>query len=447
MTAFLEPFAAEIRRLLGGEAEAFFAAMDAPHAPALRVNTLREGARALCEPFAGSPVIWCPSGHYVRAGTRPGHSIAHAAGCLYLQDASAMAPAMALAPAPGERVLDLCAAPGGKAGQMAAMLAGEGVLVANEPDGARAKILSGNLERLGAANALITCAPPEALAARWPGFFDAVLVDAPCSGEGMFRRDPKTLLEWRPGAPAGCAARQAAILTQAALLVRPGGRLAYSTCTFNELENERVIEAFLARHAEFAPLPFSLPGVGEAKAGMLRLWPHRLRGEGHFVALLRRTGEAMPRPLHMPPPHDRRAPRAQSVEQVLRLLMEAAGTPALQARLARFALHLEGDSLYARAPEAPDLLGLAAPRPGLRLCEISKDIVRPNHALAMAISPREAARAFEADEVQALRYLRGEALEADASGWTLVVHRGAPLGWAKGSDGALKNHLPKGLRQ
>ena len=287
---FPEGFIEEMRALLGAELDDFLAALEGEPALALRINPLRPGAHSAAAEFCGDPVPWAENGFYLRPGMRPGASLAHACGAFYLQEASAMLSAAALGARPGERILDLCAAPGGKTTQIAAAMRGRGVLVSNEPVPSRARILAENLERLGVVNAIAVCAYPEALAAHWPEWFDAVLVDAPCSGEGMFRREPAARAEWRPGAPAGCARRQAEILDRAAELLRPGGRLVYSTCTFNRLEDEGSVESFLQRHPEFSLEDFALPGAGRSEGGMLRAWPHRLRGDGHFVARLRKRG-------------------------------------------------------------------------------------------------------------------------------------------------------------
>ena len=260
-------FAASVGALLGDEFPAFLDALERPPALAMRVHRDCAAARE----FAVEPVPWARDAFYLKPGARPGASIAHACGAFYLQEASAMLPAAALQAAPGELVLDLCAAPGGKSSQIARDLAGDGVLVANEIDPARARALAGNLERLGVPNALVVSETPARLAAKWPGMFDAVLVDAPCSGEGMFRRDPNARAEWSPEAPAGCARRQRQILSEAARLVRPGGRLVYSTCTFNALENEGTVEAFLGARPDFSPRAFEIPGVGTSEHGMLRL--------------------------------------------------------------------------------------------------------------------------------------------------------------------------------
>ncbi len=420
-----------MRGLLGEEFEAFFAAMNEEAALALRLNALRDGAET---PRAGERIPWSPYGRYLCAedSIKTGSDIAHAAGVYYMQEASAQAPAEVLNPKPGEVVLDLCAAPGGKASQLAGKMGGCGALVANEIDFARAKALSGNLERLGVRNAAVTCESPDRLAGRWLDTFDAVLVDAPCSGEGMFRRDPDARNAWTPGSPAGCAARQAKILSSAARMVKPGGRLTYSTCTFNEFENEGAIREFLKAHPEFSPVDFALEGIGKSENGMLRLCPHKLRGDGHFVALLKRAGEAE----RADPRNPGRLPPA---------LLEALPGKWPEA-LHGWAAEDAGGMVDALPPEMPVLDGLKALRRGLRLCEM-RGYVKPDHALAMAFPPAFYDRRVVLEDEAAHAYLRGEALTLDApDGWSHVSWRGFPLGFGKMSQGTLKNHLPKGLR-
>lgn len=442
MNAYPQEFLDQVRQLLGGETPSFLEALDQPHVTSLRLNTLRRGAEEAAAPFTRGSVPWCPEGRYTQEGARPGLSPLHAAGAYYIQEASAMAPAMALCPQPGERVLDLCAAPGGKSSQLALALRGEGVLVSNEPDTARAKALSGNLERLGVVNAVVTNALPEQLSPRWEGFFDRVLVDAPCSGEGMFRRDPDARAQWNPASPAGCAARQAGILDHAARMLRPGGRLVYSTCTFNALENERTVENFLARHPEFFAEEFSLPGVGASQNGCLRLWPHRLRGEGHFVASLRKQGVAQTastaRGAALRPDKE--------VQRVMGLLCPQV-LPVWPERFRGLRLMMSGDSLWAIPECCPPLEGVRVLRSGLKVLRAGKNYVEPDHALAMALQMEEAARVQELDEAQAAALLRGETLDSAQSGWTLATFCGMPLGWGKASGGQLKNHVPKGLRR
>ena len=339
-------------------------------------------------------------------------------------------------------MLDLCAAPGGKSTQIAAALDGRGLLVSNDPEPARAKALAGNLERMGAANAVVVSALPQRLAEQWPEHFDAVLVDAPCSGEGMFRRDPASRSEWSPAAPAGCARRQAEILDQAARMLRPGGRLIYSTCTFNEPENEGSIRAFLSRHPEFSPEAFSLPGVGASADGMLRLLPHRVRGDGHFVSKLRKAEGARPA---RQSDAARVRPDRTADSCLERLTREVCSLPDFISGMRPLLL---GDRLYCQPRACPPLDGLRVISPGLCLLRVGRNHIEPEHALAMALPPECALRRAELDEDRAARWLRGEALPWNGEkGWSLALYAGLPLSWGKASEGMLKNHLPKGLRR
>ncbi len=444
-----QAFIENMRQMLGDETPAFLRALEAPAALALRLNPRRAGAEGLLEAYIDGAVPWEANGRYLLPDAKPGASIAHAAGALYLQEASAMASAAALDARPGERILDLCAAPGGKSTQIAAAMGDSGVLVSNDPALPRARILAGNLERLGVPNAIVVSETPARLAARWPEAFDAILVDAPCSGEGMFRRDPATRLAWNPAAPEGCARRQAEILDQAAKMLRPGGRLVYSTCTFNRLENEGSVLGFLARHPEFAPEDFELTGAGRSEGGMLRLWPHRLRGDGHFVSRLRKAGAPEGAPGVCEKKPDRAA--AALLEALRREI--PVERPAAQRPEGRGTLRLlperRGDWLVLIPADAPDTAGLRVVSPGLCAARIGRSHIEPAHALAMALPADLAPRRVELSDDLACAFLRGEALSAPAKarGWALVAWRGLPLGWGKAADGALKNHLPKGLRR
>ena len=436
---FRDAYVKEMKSLLGSAG--FFAyekAMEQPPQRALRYNLLfwPDGQPPFADAFASEKVPWAKGAFFLPEDARPGLSPLHEAGAFYLQEPSAMAPVSALAPLPGERVLDLCAAPGGKSTQIAALMQGEGVLVCNEPVFSRAQILSRNLERMGVANAVAVCALPEQLSPRFEGFFDRILVDAPCSGEGMFRRHPEAMDEWDADAPERCAARQSGILDSAAPMLRPGGRLVYSTCTFSRAENEEVIEAFLARHPDFSAAAFALPGLPAAPQGMLRLFPHEIRGEGHFVACLEREGDAAPLPAE-----------------------QTAGKPADGALLPPvFAegfcpsgtLLRQGDVLSALPPvDLSRLRGLQVLRAGLRLAQLRGSRSEPDHALAMALRPEQAARTFELTPEQAVLYQAGEALDLGdlPPGYTLLCCRGKSLGWGKQAGGLMKNHYPKGLRR
>ncbi len=434
-----EAFLAEIRSLLDGETDAFLAEMERPYAHTLRLNPFRENAEGAASAFTDDAVAWCPDGRYYKEDTRPGLSPLHFAGAYYIQEASAMAPAMALDVQPGDSVLDLCAAPGGKSGQLAAALRGEGLLVSNEPEPSRAKILSATMERLGVSNSIVVNSLPEKLSPILPGFFDRILVDAPCSGEGMFRRDPATRSEWTPASPSGCASRQAFILDHAAKMLRPGGRMAYSTCTFNRAENEETIAAFLERHPEFRPVSFSLPGVGKSENGGLRLWPHRLRGEGHFLALLEKTGEA-DRPSGKAKP----AKPDKEIQAAAKMLLDIA--PGLQPLLDRGEIVRAGEYLRLVPSGAPDMKGVKIVRQGLHLCRMGKNYVEPDHALAMALHPSDVSLAREVTDEEALPLLTGETLPCEDRGWLMFTYKNMPLGWGKASGGIAKNHIPKGLR-
>ena len=430
-------FKAMIEKMLGDEAPAFFDSLEEKPSLALRINPLRENAAAIAGEYMDAPVPWEALGRYLRENVRPGAGIAHAAGAYYLQEASAMVSAAILNAQPGERILDLCAAPGGKSSQAAAYLAGEGLLVSNEPESSRAKVLASNLERLGVSNAVVVNHYPDALAKRWPAYFDAIICDAPCSGEGMFRREPEARGEWNPASPAGCARRQAEILDRAAELLRPGGRLIYSTCTFNEDENEGSIAAFLERHPDFAPEDFVLPGAGASKNGCIRIWPHRLRGDGHFAAKLRKAGDASLPPAPVIKPDRENAGLIARLEGEICALEEN-----MKASILR-----QGDYLLALPAECPDLKGIKVVSAGVRLLRIGKNYIEPEHALAMALRPEQAKRRMELSDGEAVRYLSGEALPYEGEkGWTLITWKSMPLGWGKASNGQMKNHLPKGLR-
>ena len=456
-----QTFCEKMRALLGAEYEEFLEALDRPRAVGLRLNPLKLGQetvpapgsadplslpalRAQLSAFNLSPVPWESAGYYYDPQTRPGLHPFHDAGVYYLQEPSAMAPAALLDPRPGERILDLCAAPGGKTTQIAGRMRGRGLLVCNEIHPGRAKILSGNVERLGIANALVLNEHPARLSERFPGFFDRVLVDAPCSGEGMFRKHEAAYTDWSEETVAMCARRQAEILDSAAAMVRPGGRLVYSTCTFSPEENEGGVEAFLRRHPEFSvlslPAPWFAPGRPDWTEGgrpelsrCFRLWPHRLYGEGHFAAVLEKgegtVGELAPQaPQKLPAP-------AEALRRELDLDLPD-GVPLCF-----------GETCFLAPPDCPDLRGLRVLRPGLELAEVRRDRALPAHALALWMHGAPRVLDLEAEGEEIRRYLRGETLLCREAGWTLVRVGGFSVGWAKSSAGVAKNHYPKGLRR
>jgi len=378
-------------------------------------------------------VPWEPMGFYYDPESRPGLHPYHEAGVYYLQEASAMAPVTLLDPQPGERVCDLCAAPGGKTTQIAGKMAGEGFLLCNEINPKRAKILSRNIERLGVANALVTNEHPQTLADRFTGFFDRVLIDAPCSGEGMFRKEEAAVTDWSQETVEMCAHRQAEILHSGAALVRPGGRLVYSTCTFAPEENEMAVAEFLKKHPEFTPEKVDAPWFTPTENGGFRLWPHKLRGEGHFAAVLRKTGAAEPE-------------GAVAKGQPLPKQWEAFAKQ-LNISLPAGKVILFGQSLYWAPMDLPPIERLRVLRPGLELGEVKKDRFEPAHALALWLKDAGNTIDLPADSPLLQAYMHGEAIPAKVKGWCLVKTDGYSIGWGKGDGNVLKNHYPKGLRR
>ena len=439
-----EGFIVRMKALLGAEADAFFASYDRERNVGLRRNP-QKGAPLPLSEFGLGAVPWCADGFYYDAATRPGLSPLHEAGCYYLQEPSAMAPAELLDVQPGMRVLDLCAAPGGKSTQLAAKTEGRGMLVCNEIHPKRAQILAQNIERMGIANALVLNEHPKNLSPRFDGYFDRVLVDAPCSGEGMFRKEAAAVTDWSEETVAMCAARQSEILHTASALLRPGGRLVYSTCTFAPQENEGTISAFLKEHPEFSVVPIKAPYFSPGRPdwitdpvpgleGTVRLWPHRLRGEGHFAAVLQKGGDAPGR--EVPAEPGIKAPKEVAE------FAAAAGAALPEGKAVPF-----GARVFLAPEELPELRGLRVLRCGLELGELRKGRLDPAHAWALWLRAGASTLEFDRDDPLLRRYMAGETIPAECAGWTLVRVEGCTLGWGKGSGGQLKNHYPKALRR
>ena len=426
-----EAFLQRMEAQLGSEYPAFLESLERPRAVALRFNPMK-GERPML-PFVGAPVPWEPEGFYYDPETRPGLHVYHEAGVYYLQEASAMAPVALLDPKPGERVCDLCAAPGGKTTQIAGRMLGQGFLVCNEINPKRAKILSRNIERMGVANALVTNEHPETLASRFPGFFDRVLVDAPCSGEGMFRKEEAAVTDWSQETVQMCARRQREILDSAARLVRPGGRLVYSTCTFAPEEDEETVAAFLEAHPEFTPEPVEAPWFVPGENAGYRMWPHKLLGEGHFAAVLRKTqGESG----EVPACPGEKCPKAwESFAKELDITLP-------EGKAVSF-----GQSLYWAPMELPELNRLKVLRPGLELGTERKGRFEPAHALALWLKTCAVTESFPPESPEMKAYLHGDVVPSGKKGWCLVQAGGYAIGWGKGDGSVLKNHYPKGLRR
>lgn len=447
-------FANRLRDWLGDEAPAFFAAL-AKRDVGLRLNP-RRGPLDLLKariPWETQPVPWCPEGQWLQDDAQVGTHLLHTTGVYYVQDPSAMAAAVLLDPQPGEWILDLAAAPGSKATHIAARMRGEGVLVANEVSRRRASVLAMNLERMGVTNTMVTNETPDRLADRWPGLFDALLVDAPCSGEGTFARDAQALREWSLSTVGGYAHRQKLILDEATPLVRQGGRLLYGTCTFSPEENEGVIADFLAQHPDFEivdlpQVPGLYPGHSEwigapdelRRCG--RFWPHTGPGHGHFYALLRRKGD---------PPNDlpERWTGTEVPGRVWGLYQQNVGDALVVDLPEKGLLLTKNDDLYV-TPIAPhSWQGLHVLRPGWWVASLRHNKVFPDHALAMALRAEDAHDVIDLtqDDPRLAQYLRGGSWSDRGVGnYVLVTVEGFPLGWAKRGDGRLRSRYPVHLR-
>ena len=426
-----QEFLNRMERQLGAEYPDYLASLERPRAVALRFNPLKGDIPAM--DFTASPVPWESQGFYYDPAARPGLHPYHEAGVYYLQEASAMAPVALLDPQPGERVCDLCAAPGGKTTQIAGRMLGQGFLLCNEINPKRAKILSRNIERMGVANALVTNEHPQRLADRFPGFFDRVLIDAPCSGEGMFRKEEAAVTDWSQETVEMCARRQAEILHSGAAMVRPGGRLVYSTCTFAPEEDEWAVERFLESHPEFTLEAVENPWFDSPAPGMYRMWPHKLLGEGHFAAVLRKAGG------------NNDTPDTPKGEKLPKEWLDFAKD--LNIRLPNGKALTFGQSLYWAPEELPDLNRLKVLRPGLELGISKKGRFEPAHALALWLDTCARVQDLAPDGKDAADYLHGDVVPSTQKGWCLVTVGGYSIGWAKGDGNVLKNHYPKGLRR
>lgn len=428
-------FLDRMRVQLGNSFPAFVQSYEQEPIKAIRVNTLKISTENFIKisPFALSPTPWEPSGFFVE-GEGLGRTVLHAAGAYYVQEPSAMSAVPELEAKAGERVLDLCSAPGGKGTQIAQYMNGEGVLVLNEPVSSRRDILAQNVERLGIKNATITCADPDFLANVFVNYFDKILVDAPCSGEGMFKKEPNAIPEWSPQNVAMCAQRQARILEAADKMLSGGGRIVYSTCTFSTEEDEGQIENFLKSHQNYK------------LTKMKKLLPHEVKGEGHFVAVLEKTdGErAEDFPLitpSIPKKIDIRAYREWEVATLKTHLNN---------------LVLDGDMLMWFEDGAQNFTVSIPQNEKWRFRQsifLGKPDTKkftpfmPSHSLATRITAQYA-NAIEVDEQTAISYLRGLTFNCSQNikGWHLVTYKNLPLGWCKAVNGTAKNHLPKGLR-
>lgn len=478
-----------MQALLGDEYPAFAESLHRDRSYGLRINPLKidsaDIGRILADIGADpeDSVPWCNEGYYYNKDScHAGRSPYHEAGAYYIQEPSAMSVIQALDPQPGERICDLCAAPGGKTTHIAGRMMGKGILVANEIVPDRARILARNVERMGVTNCVVTNAAPDELSIRFPGYFHRVCVDAPCSGEGMFRKDEDAAGEWSTDVVDMCASRQKDILNAAAAMVVPGGVIVYSTCTFEPAENERVISNFLSEHPDWHIDDTGLdmiPSRGREEwadgftgvALTTRIWPHISRGEGHYIARLVKDGEMIQ------PEEDETVSAAENRvntgnNKPKRCNVDFKGSNvSLCEEVSRF-LHTElfskeqnipldrirefGEHIYMipGASVMKRLNGVKVIRPGLELAEKKKDRFEPAHALAVSTKTGNSYNTCNLTIDESLRFILGETFTPNAfpdhiagKGWTLVSVNGVSLGWGKMTGNVLKNHYPKGLRR
>ena len=453
VTRLPEAFKNKMKALLGSEAEAFLASFNSKRTAGLRINPLKIDKKEWerINPFPLQAIPFTENGYYYPyEEIEPGKHPYHYAGLYYIQEPSAMFVASQLDARPGEKILDLCAAPGGKSTQIAAAMQGEGLLICNDIHPQRARALSENVERLGVTNAIVLNERPEHLAAAFPGYFDKILVDAPCSGEGMFRKDPVAIEYWSQDHVIACRQSQLTILKAAYELLREGGILVYSTCTFSPEENEQVIEQILQLYPDLNLIEIQkTSGIDSGRVDWTktslqdvekcaRLWPHKLQGEGHFVAKLQKTAPSVKIR------QKKRGKKSYKVKEFQAFCDD-------YLKDVTFASYRQiGNHLYVIPDSCPDLRGLKVIRWGLHLGELKKNRFEPNHALALALKKEQANQVLElsSQKEEWLHYVKGLTLAGTGrfSGWVLITVDGFPIGWGKEAGGMVKNFYPKGLR-
>ncbi|NCC43157.1 MAG: NOL1/NOP2/sun family putative RNA methylase [Clostridia bacterium] len=454
-----EAFEKRMRDMLGDEFEDYMDSYQDVRQYGLRINPMKiteEELRA-GSGFSLSPIPWTQEGYFYKEGDQPARHPYYTAGLYYLQEPSAMTPTSRLPVDPGERVLDLCAAPGGKATALGAALNGKGVLVANDISNSRAKALLKNIELFGISNAFVTNEVPGKLAESFEGFFDKVLVDAPCSGEGMFRKDPAVIKTWDEERPLYFAKLQKDILKNAVRMLRPGGLLLYSTCTFAPVENEESISWLLETCPDMQLLPIQAfegfapgnPSWGNGDPSLtkcVRIWPHKMKGEGHFLALLKKSEEAEAPRIKLGKPAKM---EKKSLEILKGFFEDCTWQPDWEQT------EIRADKVYL-VPELPQKLsGIHFLRNGLYMGEMKKNRFEPSQQLAMTLKASQYAGSLslKPEDERIDRYLKGETILVESgeatreNGWILVCVDNFSLGWGKLVNGVLKNKYWSGWRR
>jgi len=460
MADFLpEKFLEKMKELLGDEFNSFLNVYDEKHNAGLRVNTLKLNPSEFekISPVPITPVPFVSNGFYYDETLQPAKHPYYYAGMYYIQEPSAMTPASLLPVEPGNRVLDICAAPGGKSTELGARLKGEGVLVSNDISNSRAKALLKNVELFGIRNGVVISDTPSKLAEVFPGYFDRILVDAPCSGEGMFRKSHAIIKNWEQYGTEYYAKLQREILPFAIAMLRPGGYMIYSTCTFSAVEDEGTLKFVLENFPDMEVVPIidekdkkyegfafarpELAGAPEEVRNAVRLYPHRIKGEGHFIALLHKKETDAPEHYYA-----REAGLGATVSQEAQEFFAGLGFPVPKERLV-----VRDERVYLLPEELPSLKGLRVMRSGLLLGEMKKGRFEPSQALACALTFGEYKNVYsmKADDPNVIKYLKCETIEVPEStpdGYVLVCVDKYPLGWSKVQNGRFKNKYLPGWR-
>lgn len=451
-----EQFLNRMQSILGEDYEQYLSGFDTTYGQTLRVNRLKTTPAELFRRFTFEPVSWCENGFYYEGEERLSIHPYYYAGLYYIQEPSAMAPAQFLPVEPGDKVLDLCAAPGGKTTALAAKLQGKGLLVANDISASRCKALLKNMELAGVKNAIITCESPEKLASRFFGFFDKILVDAPCSGEGMFRKEPAMAKDWSVKTVEEYASIQREILEQAHKMLRPGGMLLYSTCTYSPEEDEQSVEYLLEKGYTLCELPLvdgvacGMPEYSKTHSPELvrcrRFFQHRVKGEGQFAALLQKGEEdtgtyGSSHRIAQNTLSSKGGNRKKLPEEMEQFFRE------MTCPIPKERIFMLEERAFLLPEGIPDLKGIRQIRSGLYLGDCKKKRFEPSQALAMALQEEEYSNVLSlplGDE-RVERYLKGETIDAEVKdGWVLICVDKYPLGWGKASRGRVKNKYYKG---
>ena len=452
-----EEYLNRMRDLLGEEEfSAYLKSFDEERLYGLRVNTAKVTPEAFPELVSWDlkPVPWIPNGFYYEGTERPAKDPYYYAGLYYLQEPSAMTPAMLLPVEPGDRVLDLCGAPGGKSTELGVKLAGKGVLISNDISNSRAKALLKNLELWGISNICVTSETPDKLADVFGPWFDKILIDAPCSGEGMFRKDDDMVKSYEERGPEYYSEIQKEITDQAVRMLAPGGLLLYSTCTFSRCEDEEIICHILENHQEMELIRLPLfegASGGIGLDGCIRLFPHKIKGEGHFISLLRKNGGGAERTAAGSRERSRTEPQGKKSPALPKELTDFLALMNREFEDSR--IMIKNDSVYYLPENFVPAKELRYLRTGLLLGELKNKRFEPGQALAMTLHAEEFRQtiSWKKEDDRVIRYLKGETIsltpeEGPVKGWCLVCVDGYPLGFAKGTGMALKNKYYPGWR-